>query len=107
MFVKFGHLVRVWILAAVLQLLAVPLLADSTKCADSATGSQSGDSYTLIGQQTKTVTYVYESDGPSCGTWGGTLVTVTETYTVGYYQNQTTGATALVNCESGQVLGWT
>jgi hypothetical protein len=107
MFLQFGRLVRVCALVTVLQLLAVPLLADSTECADAATGSQSGDSYTLVGQDTKTVTYVYESDGPACGTWGGTLVTVTETYTVGYYWNQRTGETALVNCESGQVLSWT
>lgn len=97
---------RVCAVATMLQLLAVPLRADSTECAEEATGSQSGDSYTLIGQSTKEITMVIELDGPSCGTNGGTRVTVTEKYTVGYYANQTTGEVALVNCSTGQVLSW-
>lgn len=96
---------RIFAVAMILQMLAAPLWA-STECAEEATGSQSGSSYTLIGQATKEVTMVVELDGPSCGTNGGTRITVTETYTVGYYANQTTGQIALVNCATGRILGW-
>ena len=106
MFVKHGHLIRACAVAIMLQLVAVPLLASPTECADQATGAQTGDSYTLTGTSSRTVTTTVELQAGVCGVSGSVTETTSETYNVGYYQNDSTGKTAIVNCSTGQVLGW-
>jgi hypothetical protein len=104
MFVKHGRLVRTCAVAIML-LVAAPLLAEPTPCAQYATGAQTGDSYTLTGTSSRTVTTTVQLQAGVCGVGGTVTETTSETYNVGYYTNGG-GDTAIVNCSTGQVLGW-
>jgi hypothetical protein len=106
MFVKHGQLMRACAVVIALQFMAAPLFATPSDCADTATGSQTGNSYSKVGQSTRTVTTVVELQAGVCGVSGSASQTTTETYNVGYYRNQTTGQIAIVNCSTGQILGW-
>jgi hypothetical protein len=88
---------------ALLGLSGAPLWAQASQCAEAARGGQTGDSYRLIGQSQVTVQLDAKLGGTCVGSVGGS---VTETYNVGYYQNQETLRVARVNCSTGEVLGW-
>jgi len=106
MFVKYGRLVRTCAVAIMLQFLAAPLLAEPTDCSPYARGTTSGDYYTLTGTSTYTVTETVTLSADVCGVGGSMTQTTTETFNAGYYKNDSTGKTAIVNCSTGQVIGW-
>jgi hypothetical protein len=70
-----------------------PLRAQASDCSETVVGAQTGQTYTLVGQVQLTVELSLPFGPVTPG-----YFTIPITFTIGYYQNDQTGAIAAVNC---------